>query len=160
MKVWTESRSPILATEADVAKASLINALLTSPAAIFPSKVGDPILPFSIGIFEALKARLQPGVGTTSLRRAVAAYVRSKRYYFASAQPDAKRHDLDGGEVEPVSISDRMLAQERFMTLKRDKEQAPPVAVEDPPAAVAPSKNDRIRAALLVRKRDRTPSAD
>ena len=155
MKAWTESRSPILATEADVAKASLINALLIAPAAIFPNKVGDPILPFSIGMFERLKSRLKPGIGTTALRRAGATYVRSKRYYFASAQPDAIRHDADGGEVEPVSASDRLLAQERFMAFKRDREQAPAVAVEDAAPEPEPSKNDRIRAALLSRKSER-----
>ncbi|WP_105385204.1 ProQ/FINO family protein [Neorhizobium alkalisoli] len=160
MKPWTASRGPIAATETDVAKASVINTLMTSPAAIFPKKAGDPILPFSIGLFEDLKSRLKPGVGTTALRRAVAVYVHSKRYYFASAQPDAMRHNIDGEVVEPVSAADRILAQERFMTLKRDKEPPSPATVDDNVAAAIPSKNERIRAALLSRKRDPGPASD
>ncbi|MGO7133457.1 ProQ/FINO family protein [Rhizobium leguminosarum] len=152
MKLWTASRGPIAATETDVAKATVINAFMTSPASIFPKKAGDPILPFSVGLFKDLKSRLKPGVGTTVLRRAVAVYVHSKRYYFASAQPDAMRHDFDGEVVEVVSTADRMLAQERFMTLTRGKEPPSPATVEDNVAAVMPSKNEKIRAALLSRK--------
>ncbi|MGV1794294.1 hypothetical protein BSK43_001430 [Rhizobium sp. P44RR-XXIV] len=53
-------------------------------------------MPNDSGLFEDLKSRLNPRVGTTVLRRAVAAYVHSKRYYFASAQPNAMRYDLEG----------------------------------------------------------------
>lgn len=146
-KAWTVSRGPIAATEIDVQKADAINAMLMRPIGILPAAPGDQIKPFAIGLFDEIRALLKPDLGVTSLRRAVAAYVHSKRYYFASAQPDAMRHDIDGRDGEPMSEADRLVAQQRFMTLQRSR--APADTAKAEPPTPPPSKADLIRAALL-----------
>ncbi|MBB3165741.1 sRNA-binding protein [Rhizobium laguerreae] len=155
-KPWMVSRGPIVAADTDIRKAEAISALLVRPIGILPSKLGDHIRPFAIGLFEEIRALLKPGVGVTTLRRAVAAFVHSKRYYFASAQPDSFRHDIDGRELEPMSDDDRMTAQNRFLALKQ-KTAADADGKSDssssspPPAASAMTKSEQIRAALLGR---------
>lgn len=152
-KPWTESFGLVAATERDVQKAGAINALLVRPIDVLPQKAGDPIRPLAVGIFNEIRALLKPDVGATKLRRAIAVYVRLKRYYFASAQSDAMRHDLAGVPVEPVSAADRLEAQRRFLELKRTRMQ--PEALAAGPhvgAAPEPTKNDLIRAALLKRR--------
>ncbi|MBB3660759.1 sRNA-binding protein [Rhizobium sp. BK650] len=99
MDLWTESRGPVRATQRDVQKAGAINALLVHPIDVLPHQPGDPIRPFALGIFNEMRPLLKPEVGLTKLRRATAVYVRLKRYYFASAQPGAMRHDLAGAPV-------------------------------------------------------------
>ncbi|MDL2403819.1 ProQ/FINO family protein [Rhizobium mayense] len=148
-KPWTISRGPIVAAEIDVHKAEAINALLVRPIQILPAKVGDPILPFAIGLFEEIRTLLKPDVPATALRRAAGAFVHSKRYYLASAQPDSFRHGIDGAVLEPLSVEDRMTAQSRFLALKqnRQKSEAPPE--DSVPAAPAISKSEQIRASLL-----------
>jgi sRNA-binding protein len=113
-----------------------------------PQKVGDPIRPFARGIFEDIRPLLKPEIGVTKLRPAIAVYVRLKRYYFASAQPDAMRHDLEGAVVEAVSEADRLEAQRRFLEMKQVG-----LEVEKTPASAPtlPTKNELIRAALLKR---------
>ncbi len=141
------------ASERDVQKAGAINALLVRPIDVLPQKAGDPIRPFAVGIFNEIRALLKPDVGVTRLRRVIAVYVRLKRYYFASAQPDSMRHDLAGAPVEPVSAADRLEAQRRFLEMKRTRMQ-PEVqaAVSHVAGAPEPTKNDLIRAALLKRR--------
>lgn len=151
-KAWTVSRGPITATELDVEKAAAINALLERPVGILPSAPGDHIRPFAIGMFDGLRALLKPGITATTLRRAIAAYVHSKRYYFASAQPDSMRHDIDGKSVEPISDEDRGLAQQRFGALRRRDGQQPATPAPEP-VSPPPNKTDLIRAALLGRNR-------
>ncbi|NLS07153.1 ProQ/FINO family protein [Rhizobium sp. P32RR-XVIII] len=119
-EAWTVSRGPIAATDFDVRKAEAINAMLVRPAGVLPMKAGEPIRPFALGLFNELRALLKPGYGVTSLRRATAFYVYSKRYYFASAQPDSMRHDIDGRAVEPLSPADRLAAQRSFFKLKQN----------------------------------------
>lgn len=85
MKVWTVSLGPIKAIEVDVQKAAAINALLSSPAGVLPSSVGENIKPFVVGLFDSFRTRVIPGTSVNRLRRAVAAYVHTKRYYLASA---------------------------------------------------------------------------
>lgn len=150
-KLWKVSRGPIAATDIDIQKASAINAMLTRPAGVLPAKAGDPIRPFAVGMFNELRGLLKTDAGITTLRRATAAYVHSKRYYFASAQPDAMRHDLDGSPVDAVSAEDRMVAQNRFLALKQKADEA---ALPAEPAPPVLSKSDQIRAALLGRRRD------
>lgn len=140
-KPWTVSRGPITATEFDVKKAEAINALLVHPHRILPTKLGDTILPFAIGLFADVRGRLKPDIG---------AFVHSKRYYFASAQPDSIRHDIDGRPVEPLSAADRLVAQQRFLSLKRDNELGAS-SVEPTPSYPVLSKAEQIRAALLGR---------
>lgn len=146
---WTESCSPIAATQRDVDKAGAINALLVRPINVLPQKAGDPIRPFARGIFENIRPLLKPEVGVTKLRRATAVYVRLKRYYFASAQPDAMRHDLEGAVVEAVSEADRLEAQRRFLEMKQGGLAVEKTPDPEPPQ---PTKNELIRAALLKRR--------
>ena len=122
-KTWTVSRGPIAATPADVEKASAINAMLSEPIGILPKAPGDPIRPFSLGLFNHIKTRLKPEFGVSALRRATAFYIFSKRYYFASAQPDSMRHDIDGKPVAPLTAADRAAAQKSFIEVKRSLEE-------------------------------------
>ncbi|MBX5172512.1 ProQ/FINO family protein [Rhizobium sp. NZLR1b] len=148
-KPWKISRGPIAATELDVEKATAINMLLIRSVAVLPAKAGDPILPFAVGLFNELRPLLKPEAGVTTLRRATAAYVHCRRYYFASAQPDSMRHGLEGEPVEPMTPEDRLVAQKRFLSLKQStgKAEAP---VPVPPPLL--SKSEQIRAALLGKK--------
>ncbi|WP_064684147.1 ProQ/FINO family protein [Rhizobium bangladeshense] len=144
---WKISRGPIAATELDVQKANAINSMLIRPVGVLPAKPGDPVLPFAVGLFNELRPLLKPDAGVTTLRRATAAYVHCRRYYFASAQPDSMRHNIDGQPVEPLSVEDRLVAQKRFLSLKQSvKAEAPEPA---PAPSPVPSKNEQIRAALL-----------
>lgn len=146
-KPWKISRGPIAATELDVEKANAINSMLIRPVGVLPAKPGDPVLPFAVGLFNELRPLLKPEAGVTTLRRATAAYVHCRRYYFASAQPDSMRHNIDGDPVEPLSGEDRLVAQKRFLSLKQSaKAEAPEPA---PVPAPVLSKNEQIRAALL-----------
>ncbi|PDT10963.1 MULTISPECIES: ProQ/FINO family protein [unclassified Rhizobium] len=151
-KPWKVSRGPIAASELDVEKANAINMLLIRPVGVLPAKAGDPILPFAVGLFNELRPLLKPDAGVTTLRRATAAYVHCRRYYFASAQPDSMRHGLDGDPVEPLSSEDRLVAQKRFLSLKQGtaKAEAPEQPAPVPPPLL--SKNEQIRAALLSKK--------
>ncbi|MBB4481311.1 ProQ/FINO family protein [Rhizobium etli] len=146
-KPWKISRGPIAATELDVDKANAINSMLIRPVGVLPAKPGDPVLPFAVGLFNELRPLLKPEAGVTTLRRATAAYVHCRRYYFASAQPDSMRHNIDGEPVEPLSVEDRLVAQKRFLSLKQSAKAETPEPVPAPPPVV--SKNEQIRAALL-----------
>ena len=115
-KTWSVSRGPIAATPADVEKASAINAMLCEPIGILPKAPGDPIRPFSLGLFNHIKTRLKPEFGVSALRRATAFYIFSKRYYFASAQPDSM-------PVAPLTAADRAAAQKSFIEVKRSLEE-------------------------------------
>ncbi|MFA1625566.1 ProQ/FINO family protein [Rhizobium mongolense] len=151
-KPWTVSHGPIVATEFDVQKAEAISVLLMRPIGILPNKPGDPIRPFALGLFNDIRALAKPDVKATALRRAVGSFVHTKRYYFASAQPGSMRHDIDGKPVEPLSTEDRLVAQRRFLSLKRSNEENSASPLE-PPTAAPPSKTEQIRAALLRRDR-------
>jgi len=118
MKNGKAGRTGVVATQIDFEKAQAINAMMTVPAGILPSTPGDQIKPFAIGLFAEFKKRSKPEVTATSIRRAISAYVHSSRYYLASAQPDAMRHDYEGRALEPVSMEDRYLAQTRFSNLR------------------------------------------
>lgn len=121
-KPWSKSQGPVLANAADLRKAAAINALLSTPAPVLPVKDGDPILPFVIGIFETFRSSLQPDVPAVRLRRAIAAYARSKNYLLASAQPDAMRHAVTGAPVTPVDEADRLSAQLRVEEIRRERQ--------------------------------------
>lgn len=147
-KPWTTSHGPIMANEADLARARAINELLLQPIGILPAKVGDPVRPFALGLWNDIRPLLKPDAGLTTLRRATGAYVHSRRYLFATAQPDAMRFDLQGNPVGPVSDADRLAAQERYQNLKRT---STPPAVSPVVSPTPLSKNEQIRAALLTR---------
>ncbi|OWV72873.1 ProQ/FINO family protein [Rhizobium sp. R339] len=152
-KPWKISRGPIAATELDVEKANAINGMLIRPVGVLPAKPGDPVLPFAVGLFNELRPLLKPDAGVTTLRRATAAYVHCRRYYFASAQPDSMRHNLDGEPVQALSEEDRLVAQKRFLSLKHTAskaEEPEPAPVVVPPPVI--SKSEQIRAALLGKR--------
>jgi sRNA-binding protein len=151
-KPWKISRGPIAATELDVEKANAINTLLIRPVGVLPAKAGDPVLPFAVGLFNELRPLLKPDAGVTTLRRATAAYVHGRRYYFASAQPDSMRHGLDGEPVEPLSPEDRLVAQNRFLSLKQATGKADAPEQTAPVPAPLLSKSEQIRAALLGKR--------
>jgi sRNA-binding protein len=149
-KPWTESRGPVVANEFDLKKAEAVNKLLSSPIGILPSRLEDPIKPFAIGLWGDIHARLKGGESTTALRRATGAYLHSKRYYFATAQPDSMRHDINGDPIEPVTISDRIDAQKRFLSLRQSSDNKTPDATPAPaPPKPALTKAEMIRASLL-----------
>ncbi len=109
---------PDLGFECRCRNAAAINLLLTRPIAILPVQAGEQIKPFAIGLFEDIRMLLRRDATVTQLRRKIAAYLHTRRYYFASAQPDAMRHDIEGNPVAPISDADRMTAQMRFLALK------------------------------------------
>ncbi|WP_431324659.1 ProQ/FINO family protein [Rhizobium sp. YTU87027] len=152
MKSWTVSRGPVAAISIDAEKAAAINNLLRQPAGILPASPGDAIRPFARGLFEEFRSALKPDVTVTTLRRAVATFVHSKRYYLASAQPDAYRHDIDGCPVEPVSTEDRLLAQQRFLGLSRKHGNSNLSLETTDPGEVWPDKTQQMRASLLSGK--------
>ncbi|AXV18339.1 ProQ/FINO family protein (plasmid) [Neorhizobium sp. SOG26] len=155
----TAQKGAIGATEADIRKAEAVNELLVRPIGVLPQRPGDPVRPFAIGLFDEIRSLLKPGVGVTVLRRAVSAFVHGKRYYMASAQPGAMRHDIDGNPVEPLSDEDRSVAQRRLISLKSakaEKAKPAPAPVPAPPPPPALSKAELIRASLLSRRREPT----
>ena len=151
---WTTNRGPIVATELDVRKAAAINTLLRRPIEVLPVKAGDPIRPFALGLWNEIRPLLKPDMPVMSLRRATSAFLHSKRYYYACAQPDSMRHDLAGNPVEPLSAADRQAAQQRLSALRQAQTQAT-VQREEPPPPPALSKAELIRASLLGRRSDR-----
>lgn len=154
-KLWTESKGKILAGPQDVEKAQAISALLVRPIGLLPQTSGDQIKPFAIGVWTDIRVLLKPGTPVISLRRATSAYTHSKRYFFACAQPDACRHDIDGNAIVSVSPEDRMAAQETFSKLKTDRPEtaSPPSPTAEPIVEMMAA--DRIRAGILGRSRTR-----
>ncbi|WP_112798945.1 ProQ/FINO family protein [Rhizobium sp. SYY.PMSO] len=150
---WTTNRGPIVATELDVKKAAAINTLLLRPVDILPAKAGDPIRPFALGLWNEIRPLLKPDVPVMSLRRATSAFLHSKRYYYACAQPDSMRHDLAGNPVEPLSTEDRSAAQERLNALRQTSAKVEARRDEPPSPPPAVSKAELIRASLLRSKR-------
>ncbi|KAB2739930.1 MULTISPECIES: ProQ/FINO family protein [Brucella/Ochrobactrum group] len=144
---------PVTATDKDLRRAMAIADLLVQPLGILPAAVGDPIRPVAIGFFQQVSPYLSPGESVTALRRAIGAYVHSKRYYLACSRPDAMRHDINGEPVEPVSDSDQLNAQKRLQIFREQKSQTPAPAIVAAPVAAAENKRDLIRASLLGRSR-------
>ena len=60
-----ENSSPVLAREREVAKIEAINALLTRPIAVLPAKVGDPIRPFALGLWNEVRPLLKPEISVS-----------------------------------------------------------------------------------------------
>ncbi|NKJ35586.1 MULTISPECIES: ProQ/FINO family protein [Rhizobium] len=146
---WTITRDPIVATELDVRKAKAINALLVRPIDILPSKPGEIIRPFALGLWNEIRPLLKPDTPVMALRRATSAFLHSKQYYFASAQPDSMRHDIDGNPIEPLSPEDRLAARQRLTTLKQTPVKTAEPQEQPAPPPPALSKSELIRAALL-----------
>lgn len=147
------SSKPVIATDKDIRRATAITDLLVQPLGVLPVAVGDPIRPVAIGFFQQVSPFLSPGVSVTALRRAIGAYVHSKRYYLACGRPDAMRHDINGEPIEPVSESDQLNAQKCLQIFREQKGQTPAPAIVASPVAAAENKRDLIRASLLGRSR-------
>ncbi|KAA1179830.1 ProQ/FINO family protein [Rhizobium tropici] len=150
---WTTDREPIIATELDVKKAAAINALLLRPIDILPIKAGDLIRPFALGLWNEIRPLLKPDVPVMSLRRATSAFLHSKRYYQACAQPNSMRHDLAGIPVEQLSTEDRLAAQQRLIALRQTQDKTSASHDEPSPPQPALSKAELIRASLLGRSK-------
>lgn len=145
-----ENSNPVLAREREVAKTEAINALLTRPIAVLPAKIGDPIRPFALGLWDEIRPLLKPEFSVTALRKAMATYVHSRSYQRAVARPGSVRHDINGTPVGPVSDADRLDAHQQYEGFKaRDGSRNPKSA---PPLPSTASKSDVIRAGLLKRK--------
>ncbi|NLR98110.1 ProQ/FINO family protein [Rhizobium sp. P38BS-XIX] len=148
------NHGPIVATALDIKKADAINTLLVHHIGILPQKPGDLIRPFALGLWNEIRPLLRPDMSVMSLRRATSAFLHSKQYYFACAQSDSMRHNIDGNPTEPLSADDRQAAQKRLVVLKQTQSKPAPAPVEPkaPPAPVV-SKADLIRASLLGRRK-------
>lgn len=146
---WTISRDPIVATELDVKKATAIGVLLVRPIDVLPSKPGEIIRPFALGLWNEIRPLLKPDTPVMALRRATSAFLHSKQYYFACAQPDSMRHDIDGNPIEPLSPADRLAARQRLIALKQIPAKIPDPQEQSAPPPPAPSKSELIRASLL-----------
>lgn len=139
---------PVLAREREVAKTEAINALLTRPIAILPAKIGDPVLPFALGLWNDIRPLLKSDVSVSALRKAMATYVHSRSYQIAVARAGSSRHDINGEMVEPVSDADRMDAVRKYEGFQaRDGSSKPKSA-----SPAQPTKTEAIRIALLGRK--------
>ncbi|WP_405049516.1 ProQ/FINO family protein [Rhizobium sp. BK176] len=106
----------ILATACEVSRAEAITALLSRPIAILPTRVGEPILPFSVGLFSRIRALKRPECLLSSLRTAIAIYIYSPRYYLALSQPNSLRFGLDARPTDKVSRHHRKVAGEAYRT--------------------------------------------
>jgi sRNA-binding protein len=124
---------------------------LLQPIDILPSAIGDPIKPFALGLWNEIRPLLRADANVTALRRATGAYLHSKRYYLATAQPESMRFDLHGSSTAPVSAEDRLTAQQRYESLLRSNETARTPA-EAPTTSPSLTKSEQIRAALLSRR--------
>ena len=147
------SSKPVIATDKDIRRAMAITDLLVQPLGVLPVAVGDPIRPVAIGFFQQVSPFLSPGVSVTALRRAIGAYVHSKRYYLACSRPDAMRHDIHGEPIEPVSDADKLNAQQCLQSFREQKSQTPAPAIVPSTVSAAENKRDLIRASLLGRPR-------
>jgi len=139
---------PVLAREREVAKTEAINALLTRPIAILPAKVGDPVRPFALGLWNDIRPLLEPDVSVSALRKAMATYVHSRSYQIAVARVGSLRHNINGEPVEPVLEADRLDALKKYEGFQtRDGSSN---AKSTSPVQL--TKTEAIRIALLRRK--------
>lgn len=151
LKSPREKTGPVPARDREVSKADEINALLTRPIAILPIKVGDPIRPFALGLWNEIRCLLKPEISVSTLRKATGAYIHSRSYQIAVARQDSSRHDINGVPIDLVSDADRLDAQQRYESLRGRDGKAKSGAHLLLPAP--PSKTEMIRAALLERRR-------
>jgi sRNA-binding protein len=81
--------------------------------AVLPNRLGDPVLPFRVGIHADLAALLPPGDAgaLAALKLALRQHCRSQKYMYAVARPGAQRHDLDAKPVGPVSEAEARMAR-------------------------------------------------
>ncbi|CVI64400.1 ProQ/FinO family protein (plasmid) [Agrobacterium leguminum] len=120
---WKASRGTIKVDRYSLEAAKAVNALLNEPIAVLPSAEGETVLPFRIGINIGIEKRLRPDAALPDLRKALRCYTHSAAYLYATAQPDALRHDIDGKACEPVSEGDRLNARQSFLLVQERRKQ-------------------------------------
>jgi ProP effector len=113
------AKGAVAANPGDIDKANAVNRLLIRPIDLLPCAVGDPVKPFAISVWSDIRLLLQPNTAAIALRRAISGYTHSSSYFYACAQSDAFRHDIDGNAVGPVSAVNRAAAQLSLSKLKR-----------------------------------------
>lgn len=145
------SSSLVFAREREVAKTAAINTLLIRPVAILPSRVGDPIRPFALGLWNEIRPLLKPDISVSALRKAMATYVHARSYQLAVARPGSQRHDINGEPVEPVSDADRLDALKKYESFKARNGSIFSAPASSSLAASA-SNRDAISAHLLRRR--------
>nr|WP_313534073.1 ProQ/FinO family protein [Brucella anthropi] len=121
-----------------------IESLPVHPLGVLPTEIGDPIRPVTIGFFQQVSPLLKPDASVTTLRRAIGAYVHSKRYYLSCSQVDAMRHDLDGNPVEPVSDTDRLNAEEQLSAFGQQTKQVSTLSIEPSPVLGSEQEQSKI----------------
>lgn len=122
-RAWKVSRGPITADRYTLETARAIAALLVAPIAVLPKEPGDIVLPFKVGIGAEIGELLRLEASRIDLRSALRRYTRSAAYLYASAQPDAQRHDIDARPVEPVSEPDRITARKWFLVVQEKRKE-------------------------------------
>lgn len=120
---WKVSRGPVKADRYTLETAKAIEAMLTVPIAVLPKVEGDLVLPFRVGVGADIEMLLRPDASPKDLRKALRRYAHSAGYLFASAQPDAYRHEINGEAVEPVSEVDRINARQSFLIVQRKRKE-------------------------------------
>ncbi len=135
---------PPVATEKDLRRSMAIESLPVHPLGVLPTEIGDPIRPVTIGFFQQVSPLLKPDASVTTLRRAIGAYVHSKRYYLSCSQVDAMRHDLDGNPVEPVSDTDRLNAEEQLSAFGQQTKQVSTLSIEPSPVLGSEQEQSKI----------------
>ncbi|ACM39615.1 MULTISPECIES: ProQ/FinO family protein [Rhizobium/Agrobacterium group] len=120
---WKASRGPIKVDRYSLEAAKAVNALLNEPIAVLPSAEGETVLPFRIGINTDIERRLRPDAALSDLRKALRRYTHSAAYLYATAQPDALRHDIVGQPCEAVRDEDRLNARQSFLIVQERRKQ-------------------------------------
>ncbi|CUX71374.1 MULTISPECIES: ProQ/FinO family protein [Agrobacterium] len=97
--------------------------MLTGPIAVLTSAEGEIVLPFRIGINNDIERLLRPGAALSDLHKALRRYTHSAAYLYATAQPDALRHDIVGEPFGAVSDEDRLSARQTFLIVQERRKQ-------------------------------------
>lgn len=120
---WKVSRGPVKVDRYSLEVAKAINAMLTAPISVLPKVEGDLVLPFRVGIGAEIEKLLRPTASAKELRKALRRYAYSAAYLYASAQPDACRHEINGEPIEPVSELDRVNARQSFLIVQEKRDE-------------------------------------
>lgn len=89
-----------------------LQGLLAKPTPVLATAVGAPVLPLAVGTYHRLAERTV--CPRRQLSKLMFAYTNRTSYLRALTRDGAKRHDLDGNEVEPVSTEHQQAARERL----------------------------------------------
>jgi sRNA-binding protein len=116
-----------------------LNMLAETWPACFKHEDETPV-PLAIGTYHRVQAELGEIVDEEVLRRAFEIYCRRPAYRAALRQPGAKRVDLDGSVVAPVTAEEQAMARPRKPKAKATPPSKQAVSAttkkEKPPAAI------------------------